>query len=271
MRRWTFFLFCLSVAVVPIGCNRKPNDEAIEKDIQARVAEDPQTQDAELAVQSKQGSVKLTGKVKTPTAQQKVVKIAKNEPGVSAVDDETSIESVAPVQPARPVPNYSAAQKIGMFAYPKNNQSRDQQLIDELDCYNGAQQQSGISPDQLSVPTAPTSAEVQAAQQEAAASAGQGKGGRVRGAAKGAAGGVMIGAIAGDAGKGAAIGAVGGTMVGGTRQRRANAQAKQEAANTASAQMQGDYNQAKAAYNQQMDTFRRAFSACMDARNYSVK
>ena len=30
--------------------------------------------------------------------------------------------------PTMPPPPFSAAQKIGMFAYPKNNQSNDQQL-----------------------------------------------------------------------------------------------------------------------------------------------
>jgi len=36
------------------------------------------------------------------------------------------------------------------------------------------------------------------------------------------------------------------------------------------AQLQQQSSQAKAAYNKQMDTFKRGFSACMDARGYSV-
>jgi hypothetical protein len=35
--------------------------------------------------------------------------------------------------------------------------------------------------------------------------------------------------------------------------------------------MQQQANQAKAAHNKQMDTFKRGFSACMDARGYSIK
>jgi hypothetical protein len=81
----------------------------------------------------------------------------------------------------------------------------------------------------------------------------------------------MIGGIAGDAGNGAAIGAVAGTMRGGRQQREANAASKQQAAQSASSQLQHQYSQAKSAYNQQMDTFKRGFSACMDARDYSVK
>jgi hypothetical protein len=177
----------------------------------------------------------------------------------------------APVAaPAVPVPSYSAAEKIGAFVYPKNGQNHDQQLIDEFDCYNQVEQQTGINPE-AGAPTGPSDAEVQAAQHQAADQAGHARGGRVRGAARGAAGGAMIGAIAGDAGKGAAIGAVGGTMIGGARQRRANAAAKQQASQSASAQMQQQAQQEQAAYDQQQATFMRGFSACLDARGYSVK
>jgi hypothetical protein len=51
---------------------------------------------------------------------------------------------------------------------------------------------------------------------------------------------------------------------------RPNEQSKQQAAQAA-AQVRQQFNQTKAAYNKQMDTFKRGFSACMDARGYSVK
>jgi hypothetical protein len=101
--------------------------------------------------------------------------------------------------PAAPPPPFSAAQKIGMFAYPKNNQSNDQQLRDEYDCYTTVQQQTGINPD-TPPPSGPSAAEVQAAQQQAAENAPEAKGGRARGAAKGAVGGAVVGGIAGNAG-----------------------------------------------------------------------
>jgi Glycine-zipper domain len=176
----------------------------------------------------------------------------------------------APVAPAVPPPSFSAAQKIGMFAYPRNNQSHDQQLTDEYACYTLVQQQTGINPDAAG-PSGLSAAQVQAAEQQAAANAPQAQGGRVRGAAKGAAGGAMIGAITGNAGRGAAVGATVGTVRGGRKQNQANEQSKQQAAQSAGAQAQQQANQAKAAYNKQMDTFRRGFSACMDARGYSVK
>jgi len=81
----------------------------------------------------------------------------------------------------------------------------------------------------------------------------------------------MIGGIAGDAGTGTAAGAVAGRMRGGMKQREANAAAKETAAQAGSAQVQQQYQQARAGYNNQMDTFKRGFSACMDARSYCVK
>jgi hypothetical protein len=178
--------------------------------------------------------------------------------------------AAVPIAPATPPPPFSAAQKIGMFAYPRNNQSNDQQLTDEYACYTQVEQQTGINPD-AAAPSGPSAASVQAAQQQAAANAPQAQGGRARGAAKGAAGGAMVGAITGNAGRGAAIGATVGTVRGGRKQSQANEQSKQQAAQSAGAQAQQQANQAKAAYNKQMDTFKRGFSACMDARGYSVK
>jgi hypothetical protein len=270
MLRRVFILCCLSFISSFFACSRKPSDDVIGRDIETKVSADPETQDSQVAVESKQGNVKLTGKVKTPVARQKVEKIAKEEPGVVAVDDQTSVEPPAAQAALPPPPTFSAAQKINMFAYPKNNQSRDQQLRDELDCYNLSRQQSGVNPE-APPPAAPTSADIAAAQKEAASGAQQAQGGRARGAARGAAGGAAIGAIAGNAGKGAAIGAVGGTMRGGMQQRQTNAAMKQQAAQQGGSQVQQDYAQAKAGYDQSMNTFKRAFSACMDARAYSVK
>jgi YMGG-like Gly-zipper len=179
-------------------------------------------------------------------------------------------ESPQPVTSATPVPSFSAAQKVGVYVFPAKNQSRDQQLIDESECYDLAQQQSGVDPG-MPAPRPPSSAEIQAAQAQGASSAPQAKGGRVRGAARGAAGGAMVGAIAGDAGTGAAVGATVGTMRGGMQQRRTNAAAKEQSAAQAGAQVQQQYEQQKATYNQQMANFKRAFSACLDSRGYSVK
>lgn len=165
----------------------------------------------------------------------------------------------------------STAKSIGMFAYPKNKQTPDQQMKDENECFASAKQQSGVDPN-APPPATKTEEQKKAEQQAAADNAKQARGGRVRGAARGAAGGAAVGAIADDeAGKGAAAGATAGTMVGGAKQRRANKASKQQAAQATAQQQQQEEAQAKANYQQGNDTFKRAFSACLDARGYSVQ
>ena len=181
-------------------------------------------------------------------------------------------QSAAPSASQAPpaAPAWSPSKDIGMFVFGKNGQTADQQLKDETECYGAARQQSGIDP--KAPPAAGKTSEQKAAEQKAAAdNADTPKGGRARGAARGAAGGAAIGAIAGDTGKGAAAGAVAGTMRGGAQQRQASAAAKKDAAAKTAAQQQKEEDQAKLAHAEGLDTFQRAFAACMDARNYSVK
>ena len=116
--------------------------------------------------------------------------------------------------------NNGIAKSLGLYVFPSNNQSTDQQAKDEMDCFTWAKNQTGIDP--LNPP------KVQADQVKKGPD-----GSAVRGAAGGAAAGAAIGAIAGDTGKGAAIGAV----VGGLRGKRvSNAQKQnQQAANNQAA------------------------------------
>ena len=137
------------------------------------------------------------------------------------------------------------AQSVGLYVFPQKNQTAAVQQQDEESCYNAAIQASGVDP--RNPPTVvvqgPTSS-----------------GGGVRGAAGGAAGGAAIGAIAGDAGQGAAIGAAVGVVHGVRAQRQRNEQAQ--------AQAQQAAEQAK---QQNMDAYKRALTACLESRNYSVK
>lgn len=177
--------------------------------------------------------------------------------------------ALAQTPPPAP-PAFSPAKSIGMFAYPRNNQNSDQQLKDESECYGSAKQQSGVDPQ--APPPAAKSADQKAAEQKAAAdNAPQAKGGRAKGAARGAAAGAGLGAIAGDAGTGAAVGAAAGTMKGASQQRQANAASQKQAAANTAVQQQQQEQQANTAHAQSLDTFKRAFSACMDARGYSVQ
>jgi hypothetical protein len=147
------------------------------------------------------------------------------------------------VQP--PVGQNTPSAKLGVFVYPKDNQSPQQQQKDESECYSWAKQQTAINPE--TPPPAPQQAQ-------------KAQGGGAKGAAGGAAGGAAIGAIAGDAGEGAAIGATAGAVRGRRQQKKANKQAEQEAKQQAGAQQQ-----------QAMGAFRNAFSSCIDARGYSVR
>ncbi|RDK07660.1 YMGG-like glycine zipper-containing protein [Cupriavidus lacunae] len=130
------------------------------------------------------------------------------------------------------------------IAYPAKGQSSAQQQKDDGYCYSWAKSNTGIDPAAVAAAPPPPSGPA------------VGGGERVGGAARGAAGGAVIGAITGDAGKGAAVGAVAGTMVGGSRarQNQRNVQAN------AQAQSQGA-----------MDTYYRAYGACMAGRGYSIK
>jgi hypothetical protein len=68
----------------------------------------------------------------------------------------------------KPLLSYSAALKVGMFAYPKNSQTHDQRLVDELACYDQAQTQSGFNPETPPL-AGPSDVDLEAAQQARAA------------------------------------------------------------------------------------------------------
>lgn len=197
--------------------------------------------------------------------------------GIAALSAALCLGSLATAQqtatspsPAAPGSASSPAQSIDLFAFPRNGQTQDQQLKDESECYRMAKERTGLDP-QKPAPTGPTVNEIQAAQKQGAESAKKVKGGRVAGAARGTAGGVAIGAITGNTGKGAAVGAVAGTMQGGKAQRAANTQSQQKAAAQARAKLEKEKEQEMQAHKEGQDTFQRAFSACMDARGYSVQ
>jgi hypothetical protein len=143
--------------------------------------------------------------------------------------------------------NQSIATGLGLFVFPSGGQDAATQSQDEFECYKWAMEQTGYNP--LNPP------EVEAEQVD------QGPdGGAVVGAAGGAAAGAAIGAIAGDAGKGAAIGAT----VGALRGRRTSQYGK--------AKQQQQNNQAAAAAEEEMlNNFKKAFTACMTGKGYTVQ
>jgi hypothetical protein len=131
------------------------------------------------------------------------------------------------------------------IAYPAKGQSAQQQSQDDGQCYAWAKQSTGIDPAVVASSPPP---------QQTGPAVGGGQ--RLGGAAVGAAGGAALGAIGGKPGKGAAAGAVVGTMAGGHQARQ------QQAAQNRQAQTQ-----------QQglIQTYYRAYSACMEGRGYTIK
>lgn len=140
------------------------------------------------------------------------------------------------------------AQAQQPIVYPAQGQSAEQQATDDGACYSWAKQSTGIDPAAVAQAPPPP------AQPAPAVGGGQ----RLRGALRGAAGGALIGEIVDDdAGKGAGVGAVAGTMAGGARARQEQ-QAQQQAP------------QQQAQQQQMMDTYHRAYGACMEGRGYTI-
>jgi hypothetical protein len=131
------------------------------------------------------------------------------------------------------------------YIFPNNDQSAEQQAIDRGACEAWARKETGFDPMNASSPPPSSSAD---------------KGvGAVGGAARGALGGAAIGAIAGDAGKGAAIGAIGGGLFGGMKRKDQQKKADAERSHYAAQQ-----SNARSHYM-------RAFSACMEGKDYTIK
>jgi hypothetical protein len=83
-------LVCLSIA-----CSRHPSDSRLVTNIQDKIATDPETRNSPVDVTAKDGKVTLTGKVRTPAAQEKLDKIAREETGRPDVDNQTTVDPQA--------------------------------------------------------------------------------------------------------------------------------------------------------------------------------
>jgi len=153
------------------------------------------------------------------------------------------------------------ASAMDVYVFPKEGQQSDQQSQDEASCYGWAGDNTGNDPFDLQKQSA-AQAEQTEKQKAAAEQAGQGAG--ARGALRGAAAGALIGEIANDdASEGAAWGAAAGAI----RGRRMKHAAKTQA--TEQAEQQGQAKQQATA--EQIENFKKAFSVCLEAKEYLVK
>jgi len=160
----------------------------------------------------------------------------------------------------------STAQKtlaatMDVYVFPAEGQDSSQQSKDEAECYSWAVGNTGSDPFDLQKQAQQQQQQSEQAQQEAQ-SAGQGAG--AQGAVRGAAAGALIGQIANDdAGQGAAYGAAAGLVAGRRRGRQAQQQATQE--------VEKQSQQTQQATAQQIENFKKAFSVCLEAKDYLVK
>jgi len=169
---------------------------------------------------------------------------------------QTPTTAVAP-----PSGTKTLASTVGVYVFPTAGQAADQQAKDEGECYNWAVQQSGSDPFQVQKQAQEQQAQADAAKKQAEQA---GKGSGAKGAVKGAAAGAVVGEIASDdAGKGAAYGAAAGVIAG----RRKGKKAEEKATQAADQQAQTSQK----ATQEQIDAFRKAFSACLEAKKYMVK
>ena len=168
------------------------------------------------------------------------------------------------------VPMSSVAQ--GMYAYPKANQSKQQQSKDRSECHQWAINQTGFDPNRRTYvaqgySSPPPSSSVNSG---VFGQGSYGQGGGVADAGKGAGLGAIGGAIAGDAGKGAAIGALSGLFIGSVK--RSNAQSEREAWERQQAEQRRQQEQQIASQHARgQQEYNRAFGACMRGRNYELR
>ena len=163
--------------------------------------------------------------------------------------------------PAQPAQQKSLAATINVYVFPTEGQASQQQSTDEATCYDWAVQNTGSDPFALQKQSQQQQQQAEQAQQQIA---GAGKGAGAKGAVGGAAVGALIGEIASDdAGKGAAYGAAAGLIIARRRARMAKSEASQ--------QVEQQSQQAQQATAEQIDNFKKAFSVCLEAKNYMVK
>lgn len=155
----------------------------------------------------------------------------------------------------------SLSSSMEVYVFPKEGQQAEQQSKDEYSCYEWATSNTGSDPFELNKQSVAQAEETEKAK---AAAEQTGKGAGVRGAVRGAAAGAIVGEIVDDdASDGAEIGAAAGAISARRKARRAKEEAK------AKAEQQGEARQQ--ATEEQLGNFKKAFSVCLEAKDYLVK
>ena len=186
---------------------------------------------------------------------------------VAALAASVLLVSACAEAPSRPAPTHPAAHaeppppppqpvNTQVYVYPTSGQSADRVNRDRYECYLWSVKQSGFDPSQGQL------APHQRVEVVPMPPAGTNT---VAGAATGA----VLGAIIANP-HDAAVGAVGGAIVGGALGAISDSQRQQQAK-----QVQSRYDRRTAAQNAQLEeqasNYRRALTACLEGRGYTVK
>lgn len=158
--------------------------------------------------------------------------------------------------PPEPATNTSAATGADIYVYPSKGQSDQQLDRDRYECHGWAYKQTGYDPTQ---PNLAPHQQVQVVPMPP----------DHRGAVNGAIAGAVIGAtVSGphDAAQGAMVGAVAGAMAGAASDVARSREAAGNASHRTAAEQAEQARLEKQAYD-----YRRAISACLEGRGYTVK
>ncbi len=149
-----------------------------------------------------------------------------------------------------------------LYVYPAQGQSDETLSRDRYECHRWAVSESGFDPSQFGEDV-PQTVRVPVPANEAAGATG-------RAAAVGAVAGAVIGSHDANAGQGAVVGAILGSMVGGAAEEQGRIEAERQAAAEA-ARQSAEISRTKAEKALQQSNYRRALTACLEGRGYSVK
>ncbi len=166
--------------------------------------------------------------------------------------------------PPRPAPPPQvAAPNITIYAYPQNGQTPQQEDRDRYECSTWATHQTGFNP---SAPNIPPHERMQVVSGPTVVPGS--------GTAVGAVTGAVVGGIAagpGNGGAGLLLGALLGGILGTAAEANADAQAHAQAQAAADASANAETRMQAAQIEHQASNYRRALSACLSGRGYTVK
>ena len=157
-----------------------------------------------------------------------------------------------------------AVNAADIYVYPAKGQTDEQLANERYDCHVWAVQQTGFDPTKFSEPVPLRVVRVPLPANEARGATG-------KGAIIGAIAGAVIGGVTGhDSGGGAAIGSVLGGVTGSSIEQEGERQASARAERAASVKAE---QQARARSERELrrTDYRRAISACLEARGYTVR